>query len=103
MERRVTPVYVSLLEVKTIGGVEARMAILNGTMAAALTFGMNTPWFIPIAVVTHIMLRWLTRKDPHVITIYMQYRLLGAVYDPWPKRRQRTNLRPKGFGQGALC
>lgn len=102
-ERRRTPVYQSLLEVKTVAGVESRIAILNGTFAAAFTFGLDNPWMIPIAVVTHIFLRWLTKKDPHIIRIYSQYRVLGAIYDPWPKRKQRTNARPRGFGRGLLC
>lgn len=102
-DRRVTPVHQSLLEVKTIGGVEARMAILNGTFSAAITFALESMYFLPIAVLTHIFLRWLTRRDPHIIKIYSQYRLLGSVYDPWPRRKQRTNMRPNGFGRGMLC
>lgn len=102
-ESRATPVHRSLLEYKTIGGVESRMAILNGTVAAAITLGTETLLYIPVAMVLHMMLRWLTKKDPHLIMIYMRYRLLGDVYDPWVRRSTKTNARPKGFSRGVLC
>ena len=102
-EPRWTPVHKSLLEIKTIAGVESRMAILNWTMAVAITFGMNTLYFLPAALLMHMLLRWLTRKDPHLIRIYSQYRVFGDVYDPWPRRKVKTNARPKGFGKGMLC
>ena len=38
-EPRASAVHKSLLEIKTLGGVEKRMAIANGTLAAALTMG----------------------------------------------------------------
>lgn len=100
---RATPVHRSLLEQKTIGGVESRMAILNGTLAAALTFGMMTVYFLPFAVLLHLVLRWITKKDAKLIEIYTRYRIFGEVYDPWPKAVMRVNARPKGFAKGLLC
>lgn len=100
---RETAVHKSLLEVKKIGGVESKMAILNGTIAAALTMGMETLYMIPIAVFMHMLLRWLTRKDDQIIKIYGQYKVFADIYDPWPRRKMRTNSRPKGFSKGMLC
>lgn len=102
-EPRVTPVHKSLLEPKTMGGVESRLAILNGTMFAALTMGLESLIVLPIGIGTHMLLRKLTEKDAHILRIYAQYRVFGDVYDPWAKRNQRTNMRPKGFSRGVLC
>lgn len=102
-EPRATVVHKSLLEIKTLAGVEKKMAILNGTMAATLTMGMNQPGFIGLAVGLHFFLMWVTKKDPFTIKVYARYALLGDVYDPWPKRTNKRNPRPEGFGKNLLC
>lgn len=100
---RATPVHKSLLEPKLMGGVEHRLAILNGTMFAAMIMGLESLWVVPIGVLSHMVLRWLTKKDAHIVRIYGQYRILGDIYDPWVRRNLRTNMRPKGFSRGVLC
>lgn len=102
-EPRASAVHKSLLEIKTLGGVEKRMAILNGTMALTLTMAMNQPGFLALAVVLHFFLMWVTKKDPFTIKIYARYALLADVYDPWPKRINKRNPRPDGFGKNLLC
>lgn len=102
-ESRGTTVHKSLLEHKTIAGVESKMAILNGTLVTAITMGLETLNMIPIAVVNHMFLKWLTKNDPYLIKIYGQYRVFSDVYDPWPYRSIKTNARPKGFSKGILC
>lgn len=102
-QARATAVHKSLLEIKTIAGVEKRMAILNGTMAAALTMGTEQLGFIPLAVILHFFLMWVTKKDPFTIKVYARYALLADVYDPWPKRTNKRNPRPDGFGKDLLC
>ncbi len=102
-EPRASAVHKSLLEIKTLGGVEKRMAIANGTLAAALTMGTNQPMFLALAVVVHFFLMWLTKKDPFTIKVYMRYALMGDIYDPWPKRTIKRNSRPEGFGKNLLC
>ena len=101
-EPRASTVHKSLLEIKTLGGVEKRMAILNGTMAAALTMGTSQPAFIALAVIVHFFLMWLTKKDPFTIMIYTRYALMGDIYDPWPRRKSKRNQRPEGFGKNLL-
>ncbi len=102
-EPRSTIVHKSLLEVKTFLGVEARMAILNLTIAAALTMALQTPMLIPVAVIIHLCLRWTTKNDPHFLAIYRRFDLLGSVYDPWVHVKVRMNGRPDGFSKGMLC
>jgi type IV secretion system protein VirB3 len=100
---RASAVHKSLLEIKTVGGVEKRMAIANGTLAAALTMGTNQPMFLLLAVVVHFFLMWLTKKDPFTVKVYMRYALLADIYDPWPRRTIKRNARPEGFGKNLLC
>lgn len=102
-DRRATPVHKSLLEHKTIAGVDSKMAIMNGTIATAITMGLQTFYMIPIAMLIHMFLKWLTKKDPQIIKIYGQYRIYADVYDPWPRNKVKTNARPKGFAKGLLC
>jgi len=102
-EPRSTVVHKSLLEIKMVAGVEKKMAIMNGTMAATLTMAMNQPGFIGLGVMVHFFLMWVTKKDPFTIKVYARYALLGDVYDPWPKRTNKRNPRPEGFGKNLLC
>lgn len=101
-EQRATVVHKSLLEIKTLGGVEKRMAIMNGTLAAALTMGSYQPGFLALGVFLHFILMWLTKKDPFTIMVYMRYAMMGEIYDPWPKRTMKRNARPEGFGKNLL-
>lgn len=100
---RVSVVHKSAHELKTIGGVESRMAILNGTMSLAVLFALESLYVLPLAFMTHYMLRWLTKKDPYTIAIYTRYRIFGDIYDPWARRAQKANSRPYGFSRGMLC
>lgn len=102
-EPRASQVHKSLLEIKTIGGVEKRMAIANGTLSAALTMGTTQPLFIGVGAIVHFFLVWVTKKDPFTIKVYMRYATMGDVYDPWPKRTIKVNARPEGFGKNLLC
>jgi type IV secretion system protein VirB3 len=100
---RVTVVRKSLLETKTFFGVESRMAILNWTITLALGMGLESVYILAVGMFTHTILRWLTKKDIHLMAIYQRFNLLGHVYDPWPHARNKMNSRPKGFGRGMLC
>ena len=100
---RLTTVHKSLLEIKTFGGVEFRMAAFNLIVAGAITLALTTPWYLPAAFLLHIFLRWLTKRDPLQIPIYMRWRLLAELYDPWPHRSMETNARPIDFERDMLC
>ncbi len=102
-EPRASTVHKSLLEIKTYGGVEKRMAVANGTVWAALTMGTEQPAFIFFAVVVHFILMWVTKKDPFTINVYMRYAVLGDVYDPWIRRNMKRNERPEGCCRNVLC
>lgn len=102
-EPRASAVHKSLLEIKTLGGVEKRMAIANGTFAAALTMGTEQPMFILLAIGVHFFLMWVTKKDPFLLMVYTRYVRMGDIYEPWVKRSIKRNPRPEGFGRNLLC
>ena len=98
-----TVVHKSLNELKTFAGVEKEIAIFNGTIAIAICYATQSLWYVPAAFFIHTLLRWLYRRDPHIRKIYLRYNVLGRVYDPWPRRKMTTNMRPEGFSKGMLC
>lgn len=97
---RKSRVYRSLTEPQTLGGADRRLAIVNGTIAAATMGALQTLWYLPVAWAVHRLLRWLTRRDPFFREIYMAYNRLGDVYDPWPWGAME---RPYGFGRDLAC
>lgn len=102
-DARATKVHKSLLEVKTFLGVESRLAILNGTLTMALSMALESFTFVVLGFCMHYVLRWLTKKDIHLMAIYGRFNVLGSIYDPWPHVRMKMNSRPEGFGKGVLC
>jgi type IV secretion system protein VirB3 len=100
---RRTPVHRSLLEMKTLAGVEDRLAILNATFALAITMGAGLWHWLFIAVFLHLLAARLTRHDPWLRQVYAGYVLQADAYDPWPRPGMRRGRRPDGFGRDLLC
>lgn len=100
---RASVVHKSLLENKTIAGVEKEIAVFNGTVAFAVCYGTQSLWYLPFAVLLHMGIRWMNKRDPHIRKIYLRFSVLGRTYDPWPRRKTTTNERPEGFSRGQLC
>ncbi|MBY0439573.1 MAG: VirB3 family type IV secretion system protein [Burkholderiales bacterium] len=100
---RCTPVHRSLLEMKTIAGVEDRLAILNATLALAVAMGAGLWYWLLAAFALHVVAARLGRHDPWVRQVYTGYALQSDAYDPWPRLAMRRSRRPDGFGRGLLC
>ena len=100
---RRTRIYRSLMEIKTIGGVERGLAIMNATIAVALTIGLHVWGYVIAAIGLHMILAYLTKRDPYMRLVYIRYNTQAHVYDPWPHAVQRRGQRPHGFGRGSLC
>ena len=56
-----------------LGGVPRRLAILNGTACAAITFGLHSLLAIPVCVVIHGVAMLLAKKDPYFFQIIMRH------------------------------
>lgn len=102
-EERFSPVHRSLNEPQQIGGVERKLFILNMTLHAAMVFGMKQMFFVATAVMLHVFMRYVTKKDPLITPIYKQRIGMAETYDPWPHTNQVKGRRPHGFSRNNLC
>ncbi len=100
---RCTTVHGSLLQAKTIAGVEDRLAILNATCALAIVMGTGLWPYLGVALAAHVLAARATRDDPYLRSIWLQYLRQADRYDPWPCVRGRHGRRPHGFGRDLLC
>jgi type IV secretion system protein VirB3 len=66
------PVHRSLTEVILLGGVPRTPAILLWTMAAAIGFGLQEIWVVPIAIAIHFVLVALTKRDPFFFEVFVR-------------------------------
>lgn len=56
----------SLSEPVTIAGVPRMIAVLNGTLAAVLSLGLEVPVIgIPLGLAIHTGCYWLNKRDPY--------------------------------------
>jgi len=59
------PVNLSLTQPVLMGGVPRTFAIINGTVAAALTLGLHVWWLgLPLGLLLHAIAVRLTQADP---------------------------------------
>lgn len=65
------PVNLSLTQPMLMGGVPRPFAIVNGTLAAALTLGLQVWWLgIPLGLLMHLSAVWLTKADPYWFDVF---------------------------------
>jgi type IV secretion system protein VirB3 len=56
----------SLSEPVTIAGVPRMIAVLNGTLTAVLSLGLQVPIIgIPLGLAIHTVCYWLNKRDPY--------------------------------------
>jgi len=48
-----------------MAGVPRKFAILNGTVCAAVTFGLQSLYALPVCLMAHLVAMFLTKKDPY--------------------------------------
>jgi type IV secretion system protein VirB3 len=57
----------SLAEPVTIAGAPRTLAILNATLAAIITLGLQVPWLgLPLGLGVHALAAGLTKRDPYL-------------------------------------
>lgn len=100
---RETPVHRSLNQEKTMAGGEKALVATNFTLAACISFGSSSLYWIPVALLIHFFLVWLHKLDPKMRKIYFRYSKQHTRYDPWPHAIETRNSRPEGFDKGNLC
>ena len=63
----------SLITPILFAGVPRRLAILNGTICAALVLGLHAFYMLPIFVLIHLLAALLTKKDPYFFDVVMKH------------------------------
>ena len=61
-------------------GVPRRLAILNGTMCAALVLGMRAYYLLPIFIIIHVVAVYFTKKDPYFFDVILNHLKLKKFY-----------------------
>ncbi len=76
-----SPVYRALTEHILLGGAPSSIAILNGTLAAALGLGLRL-WLVGIALwaIGHLAAVWAAKRDPQFVDVTRRHlRLPGYL------------------------
>lgn len=97
--RRVTRVRTGLSAPKLMAGVEEQLLVMNYGVAALLTIGPKFFWYPAVAVLLHLFLRGVSKKEPLASRIYLRYALQADAYTPWPSPSQKRGSRPEGFAR----
>jgi type IV secretion system protein TrbD len=68
------PLHRSLTELMLMGGAPRSVAIVNGTLAAALGFGLRL-WLIGVVVgiVGHALAVWAAKADPQFMDVFSRH------------------------------
>lgn len=67
MEGFEVPIHRSLTQPILIAGVPREIAILNGTLTAALVLGLHSFLGLPVGLFIHLVTRSLAKKDPQFL------------------------------------
>ncbi len=81
MEGFEVPIHRSLTQPILIAGVPREFALLNGTLSAALIFGMQIIWALPLTLVAHFFAVGLTKKDPQFMQTIKRHLHQKAFYE----------------------
>jgi len=75
----IAPVYRALTEPILLGGAPRSVAILNGTLAAALGLGLRL-WIVGIVLwaIGHLAAVWAARRDPLFVEVVRRHLRIPA-------------------------
>jgi type IV secretion system protein TrbD len=73
MEGFTVPVHRSLTQPILLGGAPREFAILNGTLAAALLFGLHSLIALPVYLILHTAAVALAKQDPQFLDTFRRH------------------------------
>jgi type IV secretion system protein TrbD len=80
-EGLISLVHQSLVQPQLMGGIPKRAAILNGTITACLVQGTKIWWLIGVGLVLHVLMYWMTQRDPEWMAVSMRYWKTARYFD----------------------
>jgi type IV secretion system protein VirB3 len=76
------PLHCSLTEPILLGGAPRSVAILNGTLAAAVGIGLQLwPVGLAVMIVGHAVAVWCARSDPQFVDVFARHLKHRAYLD----------------------
>jgi type IV secretion system protein TrbD len=76
----VVPFHQSLLTPVLIGGAPRRLAILNGTMTAAIGLGLHQLWALPLGILVHMLAVLAAKQDPQFFEVLLEHLKTKSFY-----------------------
>ena len=73
MEGLSVPIHRSLTQPILLGGAPREFAILNGTLGAALLFGLHTFFGVPVCLALHVLAVALAKQDPMFLETFKRH------------------------------
>jgi type IV secretion system protein TrbD len=81
MEGFEVPVHRALTQPILIGGAPRELAILNGTITAALVLGLQSILALPIGIVLHVLAVAAAKNDPYFLAVFKRHLAQKAYYE----------------------
>ena len=75
------PIHRALTQPILIGGAPREFAILNGTVGAALLFGLHSILGVPLVIILHTVAVMLTKHDPLFLDTFKRHLNLKPYYE----------------------
>lgn len=67
------PIHKSLIQPILMGGVPRTIALINGTLVAALGLGLHSFLALPVGLVIHFLALAATRADPDFLSCFRRH------------------------------
>lgn len=74
------PIHKALTNKIMIAGIPREIALLNGTLTAALVLGAHSLWGIPIGFVIHFIARNMAKHDEQFFEVYRRHMRFKSFY-----------------------
>ena len=81
MDPKQVKIFHALTSPILLAGVPRQFAIINGTLAAALTFALQNLYLLPLFIVLHLVAVILTKKDPYFFSVILRSLRQKPYYD----------------------
>ena len=96
--RRSSTFHPSLHRPKLVMGADP-MAFYGAAFLGSFFFASKAYLALPVALIAFVIGRWMTKKDPNFMTIFMRYLDEKDAYSPLPTPTDWAR-RPIGWGRG---
>ncbi|MBJ6749924.1 VirB3 family type IV secretion system protein [Geomonas anaerohicana] len=80
LEGHEIPIHKSLIDQILIGGVPRTIALVNGTLVAALGLGLHSFLALPVGILVHLLALAATKADPDFFSCFRRHIRQKNIY-----------------------